>query len=315
MSVRYAYYKAIAVILRTLARPKLRSHPHPNEVIFIPARDEGRTIKAHIYKPAKGRDPSPVLINFCGSGFLLPTFGNDDEYCRFVADRTDYTIIDVQYRLAPENPFPAAFNDAEDVVRWVRLQPDRFDLSHLSLSGFSAGANIALAVSSSSSLFNQKEQQDVFHTVISFYGPTDMAIPTPAKAQADRSNWIMRNILPTFSHLCHKCLNLDRVDPEDPRLSPLFADPRNFPNNSLIITAAQCPFAYEGEELAEKIRNVEGKACVMRRMEGCVHGWDKEAVRGTSQCKAKDKAYALAVEVLQKGEEGAVKASGDDFLI
>lgn len=77
-----------------------------------------KPINVHIYQLATEKQkPSPVLLNFCGSGFVLPTFGNDDEYCRYVADRTDYIVIHVQYRLAPEHPFPAAFQDAEDVVK------------------------------------------------------------------------------------------------------------------------------------------------------------------------------------------------------
>jgi acetyl esterase/lipase len=228
----------------------------------------------------------------------LGTFGNDDEYCRYVADNAGYTVIDVQYRLAPEHPFPAAFNDAEDVVTWVLSQPERFDMSLISLSGFSAGANIALGVASSSELFPSGEK-NIFNSVISFYGPMDMSLPTPEKPQADRSNWIMRGIFPPFSHLCHKCLNLGRVDPKDPRMSPILADPKKFPANVLIVTAAQDPFAIEGEKLSEALNNTPGKRAVCQRMDNCAHGWDKEAIQGTSQCDAKMEAYDLAVEMLK----------------
>lgn len=125
-----------------------------------------------------------------------------------------------------------------------------------------------------------------------------MALPTPEKPQADPSGFIMLKIFPPFSHRCHRCLNLDRIDPEDPRLSPCFADPRNLPQNILIIPAAQDPFAIEGEKLAESIRVIDGKVVVCRRMEKCIHGWYKEAIRGTSQCKAKEAAYAMAVSIL-----------------
>lgn len=299
MGVNYVYHRAISSFLRALVRPRLHIHPTPDETIAIPSRDAGRTITAHVYKSANATQPTPVLLNFCGSGYVLPTYGNDDEFCRFVADHTRYTVLDIQYRLAPEHPFPAAFHDAEDVVNWARSQSDRFDPSELSLSGFSAGGNIALAVSSASSQFVQEGKPSIFHTVISIYGPTNMALPTPEKPQADYSNWIMRKIFPGFSHLCHKCLNPGRVDPRDPRLSPVFADVHNFPDNVLTITAAQCSFAIEAEELARRIGSIDGKFSPYKRMEGCAHGWDKEAIRGTSQCKAKDEAYALVVSMLQ----------------
>lgn len=258
MGVNYACHKAIATFLRALVRPRLHLHPKPDDTIFIPARDVGRTIKAHVYKPVNAIQPTPILINFCGSGFVLPTFSNDDEFCRFVSSQTRYTVVDVQYRLPPEHPFPAAFHDAEDVVNWARSQPDCFDASEISLCGFSAGGNIALAISASSQ-FCKEGQPSIFQAVISIYGPTNMALETPEKPQADRSNWIMRKIFPGFSHLCHKCLNRDQLDPKDPRLSPVFANPHNFPDNILTITAAQCSFAIESEQLAEKIGSIDGK--------------------------------------------------------
>lgn len=308
MGVRYIYHRSVAAFLRALVRPRLHIDPNPDEIIFVPSRDSGRTIRTNVYgKPIEGK-PSPVLINFCGSGFVLPTYGNDDEYCRFVADKTEYTVIDVQYRLAPENPFPAAFNDAEDVVKWVQTQPQRFDASCISLSGFSAGANIALAVASSSDLYGGRNGESLFNTLVSIYGPTDLALPTPEKPVVDNSNWIMRKIFPKFSHTCHKLLNPQNIDPRDTRLSPGFSDPQNFPDNTLFITADQCAFAIEAEKLSEKISSVEGKVSLCRRMTECAHGWDKEAIRGTSQCESKDEAYALVVSSLQRGEDDLVKA-------
>lgn len=95
------------------------------------------------------------------------------------------------------------------------------------------------------------------------------------------------------------------VDQRDHQLSPLFADPSTFPQNVLIITAAQCAFAIEAENLAENIRNVDSKYVVCERMVGCAHGWDKEAVRGTLQCEAKDKAYKMAATMPRNREGGS----------
>lgn len=94
MGISYLNRKAIALFLRGLVRPKLHLHPKPDETILIPSRDAGRTIKGHVYKPASTpKQPGPVLINFYGSGFVLRTFGSEDEYCRFLADNTEYTVI------------------------------------------------------------------------------------------------------------------------------------------------------------------------------------------------------------------------------
>lgn len=142
---------------------------------------------------------------------------------------------------------------------------------------------------------------------MSFYGPTNMVVATPPKPQLDPSSFIMRRLLPPFSHLCHKRLNPNVVNPRDPRISHIFADADSFPGNVLLITAAQCPFPIEVEKLAEYIGTADSKYVVCRRMENCVHGWDKEAIRGTSQCKAKDEAYALAAKMLRRRENESVK--------
>ncbi|KAI2792458.1 hypothetical protein POX_b02496 [Penicillium oxalicum] len=299
MGLTHVYHKSIATFFRAIVRPLLHLNPNPDEVISIPSRDAGRVIKAYVYKPT-GQDyklPRPVLINFCGSGYVLPSFGSDDEYCRFIADRTEFIVIDVQYRLAPENPFPAAVNDAEDVAAWVQSLPDQFDASRIALSGFSAGGNIALALSCS---YSSKEPQrdNVFRTVMSFYGSVNMSIPTTKKLVADKSSFVMCKLFPIFSHLCHKCLDFSVTDAKDPRLSPIFAEPSSFPKNVLIITAAQCPFTIEAEELAERLRKSGETRVSSRRMEGCSHGWDKGTKEGTHEAKAKDEAYEISAAFL-----------------
>ncbi|RHZ45315.1 uncharacterized protein CDV56_103239 [Aspergillus thermomutatus] len=302
MGVDYYRKKSVIALLRILVRLHFKVDPHPDEVLHIPSRDVDRTIKVHIYKSSGSTRTSPVLINACDSGFTLRAFGIDDEFCRSIA-QTGYTVVDVKYRLAPEHPFPAAFDDIEDVVKWVRSQPARFDQAHISLSGFSAGANLALAVASSSLLFRSAikgNEESPFHAVVAFYPSTDLSEPSTAKKQVVKSKFMIRKIFPHFSEFCHSCYRNPReVDMRDPRLLPSYADPARFPKNVLIITTEQDPFTIEGEKLAEKVRMVEGHNVVCHRMEGCSHGWDKEAKRGTKEWKAKEEAYGYAAEMLK----------------
>ncbi|KAJ5217164.1 hypothetical protein N7468_010172 [Penicillium chermesinum] len=99
---------------------------------------------------------------------IFPAFGEDDEFCHYISQNADYAVLDVAYRLSPENPFPAAVNDVEDAVRWVLSQPEKFDLSRLSISGFSAGGNLALVASGV--LMPPK----TFRSVLAFYPGTDL---------------------------------------------------------------------------------------------------------------------------------------------
>ncbi|KAJ5053500.1 hypothetical protein NUH16_010572 [Penicillium rubens] len=129
-----------AFFLRVGVRYQLRINSHPDETIFIQSRKREHSIKVHIYRPATEalQTPSPVLLNFHGSGFVVPAHGSDDEFCRQMSQKTGHIVLDVEYRLAPENPFPAALNDTEDAINWVLEQPTKFDISKVAISGFSA---------------------------------------------------------------------------------------------------------------------------------------------------------------------------------
>jgi len=141
---------------------------HEDEVLHIPSRDSGRTIKAYCYhssnRPTQP-SPVPVLVNFHGSGYVIPLHGSDDEFALKIQDNTSYTVLDVSYRLAPEHPFPAACKDAEDAVRYVLADLEKYDKNHISVSGFSAGGALALG------LCGHVFSQGTFEHVLAFYPP------------------------------------------------------------------------------------------------------------------------------------------------
>lgn len=287
--VTYCYYKFLAVLLRTLMRLVNRISAHPDEVRHIPSREAGRTIKIHVYRAAKTSTPSPVLLNFHGSGFLLPFHGSDDEFCRRVSRETKYTVLDVPYRLAPENPFPAALNDVEDAVNYALGRRNEFDLAHLSISGFSAGGNLALAASAT--LF----PPGTFRSLIAFYPALDLSVDAASKVAPDPRG---RVIPIPVARLFNRCYVPPNFDKRDPRISPRFAQLDRFPRRMLMITAEGDSLALEAEELAEKIETQPGSYVVRQRMAGCNHAWDKRTQTGTPQESAKERAYGLAVELL-----------------
>ncbi|KAJ5572695.1 esterase/lipase [Penicillium hetheringtonii] len=173
MGLTYYYYKTVVVIIRFFTRVLGivvgRPAPTPDEVLQIPSRNSGRTIKAHVYHSSTTTTgPKPVLLNFHGSGFMLPQHGEDDEYCRRISQATKYTVVDCSYRLAPENPFPAALNDVEDAVKYILNQPSVYDPTNFSIGGFSAGGNLSLAASAC--LF----PPETFRSLIAFYPALDL---------------------------------------------------------------------------------------------------------------------------------------------
>jgi acetyl esterase len=108
----------------------------------VPA-DGGRTIQIRIYRG--GASHAPAVI-FCHSGaFVLGNLDTDHRQCVELARRADCTVVSVDYRLAPEHPHPAAYDDALAVLNWVAAEADSLDVdaTRLAVAGSSAGGALA----------------------------------------------------------------------------------------------------------------------------------------------------------------------------
>jgi acetyl esterase len=94
---------------------------------------------------ATDADPAPVLVYYHGGGWVLGTLDSIDGVCRRLARRGKCVVVSVDYRLAPEYPFPAAVDDADAALRWVADHAESFggDSDRLAVGGTSAGGNLA----------------------------------------------------------------------------------------------------------------------------------------------------------------------------
>ncbi|KAK4570455.1 hypothetical protein LTR86_002535 [Recurvomyces mirabilis] len=90
----------------------------------------------------------PVVINFHGGGFTIGTSTDDARWCGTVVDECNAVVIAVDYRRAPEHPFPTAVEDGVDAVLWVHEHAAELgiDREKIALSGFSSGGNMAVTV-------------------------------------------------------------------------------------------------------------------------------------------------------------------------
>jgi acetyl esterase/lipase len=98
------------------------------------------------------------------------------------------------------------------------------------------------------------------------------------------------------------------MDPQDPRISPAYADTSKYPANMLVVTAELDSSALEAEDLAKEAETegvASGRNVVIRRMKDCGHAFDKKNTN-KSCVQARDEAYGLAVDMLKKvaGESG-----------
>jgi acetyl esterase/lipase len=183
--------------------------------------------------------------------------------------------------LVVENP--------EDAVHWVLSQPEKFDASRLSISGFSAGGTLSLVLSSV--VF----PQGTFKNVLAAYPPTDMIQGNTEKIAPDTSiDLCARRAVRCF----HTMLLRESRDVKSVFASPAVIPAEKFSDRIFLVTAACDRLCLEGETLGNRIRNETTKHVEMYWYEGCEHAFDKAYTKGSVQERAKDDFYERAATFL-----------------
>jgi len=120
---------------------------HKSEDREIPGPDG--PIPLRIYTPRDaGGDKLPVLVQFHGGGWVIGDLDSHDNMSRYFANEADIIVVAVDYRLAPEHPFPAGIDDAIAATEWVHANADSIgvDNTKIAVTGDSAGGNMAAVV-------------------------------------------------------------------------------------------------------------------------------------------------------------------------
>ncbi|WP_439028647.1 alpha/beta hydrolase [Haloarchaeobius sp. DT45] len=103
-------------------------------------------VPVRVYRPPGVDEPAPGFVFAHGGGFVLGTLASADDLARRLATETDSIVVSVDYRLAPEHPFPAGLADVTAAVEWVRENAATLgiDPAQLGVAGSSAGANLVV---------------------------------------------------------------------------------------------------------------------------------------------------------------------------
>ncbi|CAG1970795.1 hypothetical protein SNK03_006546 [Fusarium graminearum] len=294
---QYVRLKIIVTLLRLINQVATRPHFKPSptcnrKLVRIPSRDLNRFIDAWLYYPPNHAkdDKRGLVINWHGGGCVLPNLGMDHEFCERVAVERNILVLDADYRKAPDDPFPAAIEDAEDTFRWVESQSHRFDLDRVALSGFSSGGNLALVASSEL----RREFKNInIRAVYSFYPGVDFSIPPEQKIVANPIRplpfWFQRLIAEAY---------LPRVeDRKSPRASPMYADTMSFPARVMLFVCSGDILTPETEAFGEKL--VEGGIDVeVVRVPGA-HAFDKTTSRNFFNPDKRDMTYSKVLRSLE----------------
>lgn len=250
-------------------------------------------IKLRVYTPVAGGSAAlPCLVYFHGGGWVIGDLDTHDALCRTLANETSARVVAVDYRLAPENKYPAAADDAYAAVKWVEQNAAKLgiDPNLIAVAGDSAGGNLAAVVAL---MAKQKGgPRIVFQLLI--YPVTQLRAQTESMKSFAEGYFLERRTMDWF---CDQYA--PGADPKDWRCSPLAAEDLAGLPRAYIVTAGFDPLRDEGKAYADKL-NHAGVAAVYVDYPSMVHGFfNMSAVLPTAR-----QAIADAAKALRKAFEG-----------
>jgi len=210
----------------------------------------------------------PLYVNIHGGGFVLGNAEIDDPFMPDIASNANVKIINIDYSLAPEFPFPKALNECYAVVKYAKTYPDEFgiDPNRIAVGGQSAGGNISAGIC----LMDKEKKQLEIKCLILDYPPLDLYTEAGLKP-------LPKGALPVYMcRIFDACYCNDKEKRNNPLISPLYAtidEVRSFPP-TLIITATFDSLCREGELFRDKLMEA-GIEVVHKRFEAR-HGFNLE---------------------------------------
>ena len=231
------------------------------------ARGDGSVLLARFYRPLQAHPDTvlPLLVFFHGGGWCVGDIESYDVLCRELANNSGCAVLSVDYRLAPEHPFPAAVNDARLAVDWSVDQADLLgiDPSRLALGGDSAGGNLSIVTALA--LRDEGGIQPRFLMLV--YPSTEILSTRPSRDRYADGFFLDRETLEWFF-----TRYLPAGDTEDWRASPMRAASLAGLPPMLLVTAECDPLGDDCTAFADRVR-AEGGEVEQYPVAGMVHGF------------------------------------------
>ncbi|MBN9097570.1 MULTISPECIES: alpha/beta hydrolase [unclassified Pseudonocardia] len=225
------------------------------------AGDTGR-LPARVYHPEPGA-VLPLVAHFHGGGWVGGSIAAADRPCRTLALASGCVVVSVEYRLAPENPFPAPLRDCVAATRWLASHAAEIgaDGGRIALMGDSAGGNLAAATAL---VLRDEGGPDIAHQVL-LYPVLDQGGSYPSRESNGTGYLLTAGSMAWFgSHYA--------ADAADPYASPLRADHLRDLPPATIAVAGFDPLRDEGVAYAERLR-ADGVPVALLEWPGTVHGF------------------------------------------
>ena len=222
------------------------------------------TIPARAYA-ASTAEPLPIVVWYHGGGFVIGDLETADRTCRKLAIGTGALVISIDYRLAPEDPFPAGPDDCFTALRWIVDHAADLggDASRIAIGGDSAGGNLAAVTA-----LQARDEGLPLRYQLLVYPVADCTMSSSSYEENAEGYLLTRDSMDWF--IGHYLSG--GAEAKDPRVSPLYADDVRGAAPALVITAEFDPLRDEGEAYGERLRDA-GVEVEVHRFDGQIHGF------------------------------------------
>lgn len=233
------------------------------EVRDVMAPSSAGEIPLRLFDSRERREPGPVVVFYHGGGFVIGNRDTHAGFCAEMARMLDLPVVSVDYRMGPEDPWPASPDDAEAAARWIASSPAELGrtATSLVLVGDSAGGNLAIVTAMA--LRDAPAAVPVI-AHLPIYPATDTSKPYPSYDQFKDGYLLTHESLVWFEAAY-------KAEREHVRTSPLLGDLAGMPP-AVVVTASLDPIRDQGRAYAAALI-AAGVPTVFRECVGTVHGF------------------------------------------
>ena len=249
---------------RTLWSPSMTGAPV--EIARVEDRildTDAGAVRMRVFMP-EADGPRPIMMYFHGGGYVKGGLDETDAFCRRLARTTGNVVVSVDYRLAPEHPYPAALDDAYQCSLWAHENADALGATKDSFSvwGESAGGNLAAVIC----LLARSDEEIEISRQILLQPVVDFTLSFPSIGMPASECLVPREDLAWYYEEYYE------GDTSDFRVSPVFADDVSGLPPALIITAEHDTLRDEGKAYADKLES-SGVPTKYSCYSGMIHGF------------------------------------------
>ncbi len=247
------------------ARAARKARWRPSEVVVHEIRDlDAGGVPSRLYRPSDDAGLG-LLVYFHGGGWVIGDLDSHDDVCRRLANGSGHAVLSVDYRLAPEHPFPAPLEDAVTATRWAYAHATELgcDRDRLAVGGDSAGGNLAAAVA-------QLAPVPLRYQLLVY--PVTDCTRSMASYEENASGYLLT--ASGMAWFIEQYLSGDVGAPDDPRVSPLLAADHALEATppAMVITAEFDPLRDEGDAYAARLASL-GVSTSHVRFSGMFHAF------------------------------------------